>query len=76
MFTKIYKWAIAFGPTILGILEAVLKILKELLTLIVDILFPLMPIAKFKAFVTWLRALVDKAYGVVSKLKEKLLLKL
>ena len=70
---KLVKWVIAFVPTLLGILEGILKVLKELLTLVVDILFPVIPIKKFKDFVTWLRAKVDYLYDLLSQWKTKIL---
>lgn len=70
---KLLTWLPAIVATVLGIVEAILKVLKELLTLVVDILFPVIPIAKFKAFVTWLRGVVDIVYDWVSKIKEALL---
>jgi len=70
---KILKWIAIFLPTILGILEAFLKFVKEVLTLVVDILFPIIPIAKFKVIVTAMRGGVDKISDWLSKNKEKIL---
>lgn len=73
MVKKIIQWIVSFVPTILGIVEAGLKLLKEVLTLVVDILFPVIPIEKFKVIVTSIRATVDKVYDLVSVWKEKIL---
>jgi hypothetical protein len=70
---KLLSWLPAIVAPLLGILEAVLKFLKEALTLIVTILFPIIPNAKFKVIVTKLRALVDKAYDVLSGAKDSIL---
>lgn len=70
---KLITWLPTIVATIFGLLEAVLKFLKEVLTLAVDILFPIIPNAKFKAFVTWLRGKIDKFYDVISKAKESIL---
>jgi phage-related protein len=73
MFKKILKWLVVFLPTAIGIVEAVLKLIKELLTLVADILYPIIPSAKFKTIVTWLRAKVDIVYDGFSKVKEQIL---
>jgi hypothetical protein len=53
----------------LGIIQAVLKFIKELITLIVDILFPIIPIAKFQKVVLTIRAGVETVDGWVEKVK-------
>ena len=73
MINKIKNWILAFLPTILGIVETALKFLKEVLTLVVDILFPIIPIGKFKTIVSTIREVVNKIYDTVSNLKIKLL---
>ena len=73
MFKKLLLWLVSFLPTFLGLIEAIVKFVKEVLTLVVDILFPIIPIAKFKTFVTAMRSFVDKLYDWISKNKEKLL---
>lgn len=70
---KIIKWIIAFVPTLIGIVQAAIKFIKELLTLVVDVLFPIIPIGKFKAFVTWLRAAVDTFDTWFQKIKDAIL---
>ncbi len=70
---KIIQWLIAFVPTLIGIIQAGIKFIKEILTLITDILFPIIPIAKFKTFVTWLRATVDKIDIGFQKIKDAIL---
>jgi hypothetical protein len=64
---------LAFVPSFLGVVEVAIKFIKEVLTLVVDILFPVIPIEKFKIIVTLLRAKVDVVYNWVTKIKEQLL---
>jgi len=73
MIKKLLTWLVIWVPTAIGIVEVVLKFVKELLTLVMDILYPIIPSAKFKALVTWLRAKVDVVYDKFSKVKEQLL---
>lgn len=70
---KLLSWIPAIVAPLLGILEAVLKFLKELLTLIVTILFPIIPNESFKKVVTMVRSIVDKAYDLLSNWKDKIL---
>ena len=73
MIKKLLLWLVAFLPTIIGILEVVVKFVKEVLTLVADILFPIIPIAKFKVIVTAMRGFVDKLSDWLGKNKEKIL---
>ncbi len=70
---KILKWLVLVLPCALGIIEAAIKALKEILTTIVDVLFPVIPIEKFKKFITWLRAKIDWLYDKVSIAKAAIL---
>ena len=70
---KLLSWIPAFVAPLLGILEAVLKFLKEVLTLIVTILFPIIPHEGFKKVVTKIRTWVDKLYDLLSQWKDKIL---
>jgi hypothetical protein len=69
----VVKWLAAILAGSIGIVEVALKFVKEVLTLIVDILFPIIPIAKFQAFVTGLRTIINKIYDWFSANKEKIL---
>lgn len=64
---------LVFLPTLLGIIETAIKFLKEVITLIVDILYPIIPNEKFKVIVTKIRKIVDAIYDWISKNKNKLL---
>jgi len=70
---KLLSWLPAIVVPLLGILEAALKFLKELLTLVVTLLFPIIPNEGFKKVVTLIRGIVDKAYDLLSQWKEKIL---
>jgi len=70
---KFLKWFAAILVTLIGFGEVILKFLKELVTLIIDILFPIIPIEKFKVIVNNVRAWIDVAYDWLSKNKEQML---
>lgn len=67
--TKIIQWVMVFIAGNLGVVQAAIKFVKELLTLIVDILFPIIPIAKFQKVVLVIRSGVETVDGWVEKLK-------
>jgi len=67
--TKIIQWIMVFIAGNLGIVQAAIKFVKEVLTLIVDILFPIIPIAKFQRFIISVRATMETIDGWVEKLK-------
>ena len=54
---------------VLGIAQAIVKLAKEVLTLIVDILYPLIPSAKFQAIVDKIRSIVNAVDGWLEKIK-------
>jgi hypothetical protein len=70
---KAIQWLAAILATAIGFGEVILKFVKELLTLIVDILFPIIPAENFKKIVTAIRAWVDVAYNWLSANKDKIL---
>ena len=70
---KLLTWLPAIIAPLLGIVEAVVKFIKEILTLVVTILFPIIPSEKFKNIVTKVRTIVDKVYDWISGGKEKIL---
>lgn len=71
--TKLIQWIKLFLAGNIGIIQAGVKFVKEVLTLIVDILFPVMPIAKFQAFVLWLRTAINTLDGWIEKVKQWLI---
>lgn len=64
---------LVFVPTLLGIVETIVKFIKEVITLIVDILYPIIPNAGFKVMVAKIRSVVEAIYQWISENKEKLL---
>ena len=53
----------------LGIAQAILKLIKEILTLIVDILYPIIPSSKFQAIVDKVRSIVNAVDDWLEKIK-------
>lgn len=56
---KILKWFPVGLAGVIGIAQTIVKFIKEVLTLIVDMLFPIIPIKKFKIVVQKTRDLVN-----------------
>lgn len=73
MIQKIIAWASVNLVSILGIVQAVIKFVKEVLTACVNILFPVIPSASFQGVVKAVRGFVEIADGWVEKAKEFLL---
>ena len=67
--TKIIQWVMVFVAGNLGIVQAAIKFVKEVLTLMVDILFPIIPIEKFQKVVLAIRAGIEQIDGWVEKIK-------
>ena len=73
MIAKLLGWSKLNLASILGILKAVVKLLKEVLTAVVNILFPIIPSEKFKSLVLKVRAVVEKADEWLNSIQAKLL---
>ena len=73
IITFIKTRLLVFIPSLLGIAEAIVKFVKEVITLVVDILYPIIPNAQFKIIVTKIRSIVEAIYSWISGNKEKLL---
>jgi hypothetical protein len=70
MIVKVVEWLRANLASILGIAQAVVKLLKELLTAIVNILFPLFPDnGSFEKTVLVVRGWVEKIDAILEKIK-------
>lgn len=69
MIKKLIQWLYVNIAGVLGIVQAVIKALKEILTVIVNIVFPIIPSAKFKAIVMAIRGIVNKLDEIVEKIK-------
>jgi hypothetical protein len=73
MIKKLINWIkLLMAGGILGMIEVILKFIKEVLTLIVDILFPIIPNEAFKKIVLTIRTIINQIYDWISRLKEKL----
>ena len=71
---KIITWIGLTIASILGITQAVVKFIKEVLTAVVNILFPLFPDGgKFETVVTAVRAFVEKADTWIENIKKVLI---
>lgn len=69
MLAKLLKWLPANLAGIIGVAQAIVKLVKEVLTLIVDILYPVIPSAKFKQVVDTIRNMVNTVDNWLEKLK-------
>lgn len=65
--TKLIGWIAVNGLSILGMVQVVIKFVKEVLTLVVNILFPIIPDGKFEAIILSVRGWVEKIDGWVEK---------
>jgi hypothetical protein len=66
---KIVTWIMANGAALLGILQGIVKVLKELCTLIIDLLSLFMPTEKAQAIVSGVRGLFNKLDDFIEKIK-------
>lgn len=73
MITKFLKWIPVNILGILGIVQVVIKAIKEILTVIVNMLYPIIPSAKFKKVIDVIRGFVNKLDDFVEKIKEIIL---
>ena len=71
----IVKWVLLNGVSILGMIQVVIKFVKELLTLVVNVLFPVFWVneGSFEKTVLKVRAMVETLDGWVEKLKAAML---
>jgi hypothetical protein len=66
---KIISWVLANGATLLGLLQAIIKALKELATGIVNLLSLVIPNSKIPAIVEKVRGVFNTVDEVIEKLK-------
>ena len=66
---KILSWLSLNLASVLGIAQGVIKVIKEIATAIVNILFPLIPSEKFQKVVLLVRNIANKADEVIQKIK-------
>lgn len=71
IISRILKWLPLNLISILGIVQAVIKVIKELLTAIVNLIFPFVPDSgKFEKIVIATREAVNKIDEVIQKIKD------
>ena len=70
---KLIQWIALNGLSVLGMVQVVIKFVKELLTLVVNVLFPIIPDGKFEQVVLKVRAIVEKVDEWIEKGKAVLL---
>ena len=69
MIKKLLSWAKLNLVSILGILQGIVKVIKEVATAIVNILFPLIPSTKFQKVVLLVRSIANKVDDILEKIK-------
>jgi len=74
--SKIIMWVLMNGATVLGIVQSVIKVVKELLTGVVNLLSIFMPISKAESLVMSVRNFVNIIDGWVEKVKGYLIPKI
>jgi hypothetical protein len=71
---NLIKWVPVNLAGIFGIVQAVVKLVKEVLTVVVNILFPLFPDeGKFEKFITKMRSIVNVVDSWIETIKGYLL---
>ena len=70
MLKKLIQWIPTNIMAILGIIQAVIKFVKEVCTLIVDILGPIIPGDSVEGVVTKVRAIFNTIDEWIEKLKD------
>lgn len=70
---KVVTWVMANGATLLGLVQAVIKAVKELLTGVVNLLSLIMPKAATAKAVEKVRAALNAIDDVIEKIKTTLL---
>ena len=73
--SKIISWILVNGATLLGVLQAIVKAIKELVTGVVNLLSLFMPQSAADASVTFLRGILNRIDGVIETVKGYLLRK-
>lgn len=70
---KIWTWILANGASVLGIIQAVIKAVKEILTAVVNLLSIFIPSDKIEQIVMTVRNILNKIDEWIEIIKEKLL---
>ena len=66
---KVFTWIMANGATLLGLLQAVIKAIKELLTGVVNLLSLFMPQAATNKVVEAVRGALNKIDEIIETIK-------
>jgi len=72
MFSKLIKWVMLNAASVIAMVQVVLKFVKEVLTAVVNILFPIIPDGPFEVIILKVRDIVNKIDEIVEKIKAKL----
>jgi len=70
---KIFSWILLNGASILGMIQAVVKAVKEILTAVVNLLSIFIPSDKIEKVVMTVRNILNKIDEWIEIIKEKLL---
>lgn len=70
---KIFSWILLNGASILGMIQAVVKAVKEILTAVVNLLSIFIPSEKIEDIVMTVRNILNKIDEWIEVIKEKLL---
>ena len=73
MFTKIWTWIKLNGASVLGIAQAVIKALKEVVTAIVNLLSIFLPAISAQKIVVWIRNALNTLDEWIEKIKPYLI---
>jgi hypothetical protein len=73
LIIKLLQWIPLNAVSVLGVAQGVMKVLKEVLTAVVNVLFPLIPNAKFQDVVNKVRGFCNVADGWIEEAKSFLL---
>lgn len=66
---KVVTWVMSNGATVLGLVQAIIKALKELMTGVVNLLSLIMPSAAAGKWVEIVRGAFNKVDDLIEKLK-------
>lgn len=73
LLSKLLRWLPTNIGAILGVIQAIIKFVKEIVTLALDIIAPLIPGDKDDKIILWVRDMCNKVDEVVEKIKVFLL---
>lgn len=73
MFEKLKRWIPTNITAILGIVQTVIKFIKEVCTLLIDLICPIIPGDADKVMVEKVRGLCNTVDGWIEKIKQWLL---